>query len=110
MDKHASVWAVFSFNGLAKNGTTGGVYEILELGKVIYISGIPRKVHIRDALNAHFSNKDGLALGVYLGKDCCHRWRDFEVRFMPSTSPREDARLLIRHFQLNNNGETPRFN
>ena len=104
-------WAVFSFNNLNnQTGTCGGVYEIMEKDEIVYISGLPPHVHIRDALNAHFSGNDGLALGEYLSGIASGNWRHFYVRFMPSRTPSEDARLLLRYFQLRNMGQPPRFN
>ena len=111
MDSQELVWALFSFNNVENvNGCNGGVYEILENDVIIYISGLPCDVHVRDALNAHFSGNDELALGKYLSKLNCRSWRNIEVRFMLSKNPREDARLLLRHFQLKNQGQVPRFN
>uniref|UniRef100_A0A7M5XAL2 Uncharacterized protein n=1 Tax=Clytia hemisphaerica TaxID=252671 RepID=A0A7M5XAL2_9CNID len=110
MNRQEHIWALFSFNNVEnKNGCNGGVYEILESHDIIYISGLPRGVHIRDALNAHFSGNDGLVLGKYLstqGGDL----RKFSVRFMLSDQPREDARQLLRYYQLSSKGAVPKFN
>lgn len=111
MDQQEHMWALFSFNNIENiNGCNGGVYEILESNDVIYISGLPPGVHIRDALNAHFSGNDGLPLGKYLSNLSPEDLRKFSVRFMLSEVPREDARLLLRYFQLKNKGRVPQFN
>lgn len=111
MDAQELVWALFSFNNVQNiEGCNGGVYEILEDNVVVYISGIPPDVHVRDALNAHFSGNDKLALGSYLSQLHYRQWRNFQARFMLSETPREDARILLRHFQLKNKGKVPRFN
>ena len=111
MDQQELIWALFSFNNVEnENGENGGVYEILENDDIIYISGLPRDVHIRDALNAHFSGDDDLPLGKYLSSLQYQKWRNFHVRFMLSANPREDSRLLLRHFQLKNGGKVPKFN
>ena len=104
--------ALFSFNNLASSyeGCNGGVYEILENNLIVYISGLPRDVHIRDVLNAHFSGNDRLAVGKYLSQMDYRQWRTVKVRFLQSENPREDAKLLLRHFQLTNKGRTPIFN
>eukprot|EP00112_Aurelia_sp_Birch-Aquarium-sp1_P012511 Seg263.4 transcript_id=Seg263.4/GoldUCD/mRNA.D3Y31 product="hypothetical protein" protein_id=Seg263.4/GoldUCD/D3Y31 len=111
MDMQPLHWAVLTFNGINNlRGTCGGVYEIKENNEIIYISGLPQNVHIRDALNAHFSGNDGLALGVYLTGEAFNSWKQIYVRFMPSKTPSEDARLLLRYYQLRNLGNVPRFN
>jgi len=110
MDQQEHIWALFSFNNVEnKFGCNGGVYEILESNDIIYISGLPHGVHVRDALNAHFSGNDGLALGQYLTSQWAEI-RKFSVRFLLSENPREDARLLLRHHQLHNHGHVPKFN
>eukprot|EP00794_Sanderia_malayensis_P020586 gene20586-22617_t len=109
----AQTWhsAVCSFNGINnKRGTCGGVYEIKENNDTIYISGLPQNVHIRDALNAHFSGHDGLALGAYLTNEALYFWSRIHVRFMPSKHPWDDAKLLLRYHQLKNKGRVPKFN
>ena len=112
MDQLELHWALFSFHNLESNliGPCGGVYELYEGSEVIYISAIPEGVHIRDALNAHFWGQDGLPLGQYLALECIDRWRDFQVRFLPSGNARDDARLLLRYYQLNHKGQAPPFN
>ncbi len=111
MESHQWHWAICSFNGINnQRGTCGGVYEIKENHDIIYISGLPQNVHIRDALNAHFSGHDGLALGSYLTNEAYCEWAKFQVRFMPSKNPSEDARLLLRYYQLRHMGRVPRFN
>nr|XP_047131783.1 uncharacterized protein LOC124810748 [Hydra vulgaris] len=104
--------ALSSFNNIASGceGYSGGVYEILENNVIIYISGLPYDVHIRDALNAHFSGNDRLAIGNYLSRIDFRQWKTIQVRFLQSKNPREDAKLLIRHFQLTNQGKMPIFN
>jgi len=109
MNEQILLWALFSFNNV-ENGACGGVYEILERDEIIYISGIPPDVHVRDALNGHFSGDDDLQLGQYLLSQSGPCWRNYYVRFMVSDSPREDARLLLRNYQLQNKGRLPRFN
>jgi len=109
MNEQILLWALFSFNNV-ENGACGGVYEILERDEIIYISGIPPDVHVRDALNTHFSGEDDLELGQYLLNQSGPCWRNFYVRFMVSDNPREDARLLLRQFQLESKGSLPRFN
>lgn len=111
MNKQPLHWAVLTFNTINNlRGTCGGVYEIREGNEIIYISGLPQNVHIRDAMNAHFSGNDGLALGIYLTGEARSNWANMYVRFMPSKSPSEDARLLLRYHQLKNMGNVPRFN
>ena len=111
MDMQPLHWAILTFNGINNlRGTCGGVYEIREGNEIIYISGLPQNVHIRDALNAHFSGNDGLALGAYLTGEAFHNWMHIYVRFLPSKTPSEDARLLLRYHQLKNMGKVPRFN
>lgn len=108
MNSQILLWALFSFNNV-HNGS-GGVYEILEGDEIIYISGIPKGAHVRDALNTHFSGEDELKIGQYLLAKSGPAWRNFYVRFMQSDTPRIDSRLLLRHFQLEQNGCLPRFN
>lgn len=111
MDQQEHMWALFSFNNVENIcGCNGGVYEILESNEIIYISGLPQGVHVRDALNAHFSGNDGLPLGKYIAHQPPVDLRKFSVRFMLSDCPRDDARLLLRHFQLKNKGKVPQFN
>jgi len=111
MDEQELIWALFSFNNVENiMGANGGVYEILENDEIIYISGIPKDIHVRDALNAHFSGNDKLPLGKYLSSMSSRNWRMFQVRFMLSDTPRDDTRLLLRHFQLISKGKIPRFN
>ncbi len=111
MEMHPWHWAICSFNNINnQRGTCGGVYEIKENDDIIYISGLPQNVHIRDALNAHFSGHDGLVLGSYLTNQAFGDWSRFQVRFMPSKHPFDDARLLLRYYQLRHMGKEPRFN
>jgi len=90
MDQQILLWALFSFNNV-ENGACGGVYEILQGEDIIYISGIPKFVHVRDALNTHFSGEDDLPLGRYLLQVGSGSWRNFYVRFLMSPNPREDV-------------------
>lgn len=111
MNKQPLHWAALTFNAINNlRGTCGGVYEIREGDEIIYISGLPKNVHIRDAMNAHFSGNDGLALGAYLTGEARNIWTNMYVRFMPSRTPSEDARLLLRYHQLRNMGNVPKFN
>ena len=111
MDKQELVWALFSFNNVENElGARGGIYEILENEDIIYISGLPKDYHVRDALNAHFNGNDKLPLGEYLKGLNLSEWRNFFVRFLVSETPRDDARLLLRYFQLQNKGKVPKYN
>lgn len=111
MDKQELIWALFSFNNVENElGARGGIYEILENEDIIYISGLPKDYHVRDALNAHFNGDDKLPLGEYLKKLNSSEWRNFFVRFLVSETPRDDARLLLRYFQLQNKGKVPKYN
>ena len=111
MNQQEHAWALFSFNNVQnQNGCNGGVYEIMESNDIIYICALQPGVHIRDALNAHFSGNDRLPLGLYLSSQKGSNLRKFSVRFMLSHNPKEDTRLLLRHYQLNSQGRVPRFN
>ena len=110
MNQQEHTWALFSFNNVQnQNGCNGGVYEIMESNDIIYICALQPGVHIRDALNAHFSGNDRLPLGAYLSHQKGDL-RKFSVRFMLSQNPKEDTRLLLRHYQLNSQGRVPKFN
>ena len=109
MNEQILLWALFSFNNI-ENGAHGGVYELLERERIIFISALSPGCHVRDALNCHFSGDDDTALSRYLTSRSGEEWRNFYVRYMISDEPWDDAKMLLKQFQLDNCMKKPRFN
>lgn len=110
MNKQPLYSALQSFLVAGKvNTRQPGVYEIREGNIIIYIGGHDYPSSVCDCLTAHFSGNDGLPIGMYLSGPARNRWRDFFVRWLPHTKPREGAMYLLHDYQLKH-GILPRFN
>ncbi|KAK3728985.1 hypothetical protein QZH41_007075 [Actinostola sp. cb2023] len=110
MNKQPLYSALRSFLVAGKFTTRhSGVYEIQEGTEIIYIGGHDYPSSICDCLTAHFSGNDGLSIGGYLSGPARNKWKDFYIRWLPYSKPREGAMYLLRDYQLKH-GNLPRFN